>query len=143
MKAFKINSRVKVYVLLTQFLLLLSLSYSQSDSTNRVITRYSLNPTLVKSWQADSNGCRKYLVGLDTIKTIKGASISDFITLLGKPDLATNEYGESTNIKDTILCTYRTFTNCNTSKNKSIPDFEFIVLFINDKLISIERIIIN
>lgn len=118
-------------------------TYSQTSSIKELLNRYSLNPLLVESWKADSNGCRQHLRSIDTIKSIIGMKMADFFVLLGKPDLLTNEYGEQSAIKDTIICTYQCFGNCKIPKDKNVSVGEVYILFINGELKNISSAVID
>ena len=142
----KKNNRLKNF--LVHSLLFFALTeYSQKKSDfDSLIVKYSLAPSIVKSWQADINGCRQSsqgLYGIDTLLKTKMITTSEFFTLLGLPNNLTNEYGDKTNIGDTTICTYNVFANCKAMKDKDQYDLQMIVLFIDRKLDRIDWAIID
>lgn len=115
------------------------ISYCQDSSIRKLYTEYNLRSEIFETWKLDTNGCKMlrgaYTTELEANKHLIGMPKNIFLQLFGNPDY----------ISDKVIYTYVVNAKCDNKKKilEDIPRMELIVLFKNNKLDYIGKLVVD
>ena len=82
---------------------------------------------------------------MDTITSIIGIPINDFLKLVGKPDIFEDGYGgKYDSTKGSAVCLYKSYRECKEGKPiQANHAYSYVFIFDKNKLTGIDRAIID